>query len=140
MDTAFLNQLEVELKDICDHSSERERAAIDCEREVNDMKMAEYMMDHIGEEYHGMISSITSFGMFIELPNLIEGLIKMEDLKDDYYIFDESTISLIGKKNKRGYRLGDELDVIVSGANKEARTIDFVPATKENVKKYVKEK
>lgn len=140
MDTTFLNQLEVELKDICDHSSERERAAIECEREVNDMKMAEYMMDHIGEKYHGMISSITSFGMFIELSNLIEGLIKMDELKDDYYIFDESTISLIGKKNKRGYRLGDEIDVIVSGANKEARTIDFVPATEENVKKYVKER
>ncbi len=140
MDETFLNQLEVELKNICEHSSERERAAVDCEREVNDMKMAEYMMDHIGEQYQGMISSITSFGMFIELPNLIEGLIKMEELKDDYYTFDESTISLIGKKNKRGYRLGDELDVIVSGANKEARTIDFVPATKENIKKYVKER
>ena len=64
----------------------------------------------------------------------------MDELKDDYYIFDESTISLIGKKNKRGYRLGDIMDIIVSQANKEARTIDFVPATPENVKKYVKEK
>lgn len=140
MDNNFLNQLEVELKDICDHSSERERAAIDCEREVNDMKMAEYMMDHIGEQYRGMISSITNFGIFVELSNLIEGLIKMEELKDDYYIFDESTISLIGKRNKRGYRLGDEIDVIVSNANKEARTIDFVPTTEENIKKYVKER
>lgn len=140
MDQTFLEQLEVELKNICEHSSERERAAIECEREVDDMKMAEYMMDHIGEQFKGMVSSITSFGMFIELPNLIEGLIKMEELKDDYYTFDESTISLIGKKNKRGYRLGDEMEVIVSGANKEARTIDFVPATKENIKKYVKVK
>ena len=140
MDETFLSQLEVELKDICDHSSERERAAIDCEREVNDMKMAEYMMDHIGEQYHGMISSITSFGIFVELSNLIEGLIKMEELRDDYYTFDESTISLIGKKNKRGYHLGDEMDIIVSGANKEARTIDFVPVTKQNIKKYVKER
>ena len=139
MDETFLNNLEIELKDICEHSSERERAAVECEREVDDMKMAEYMMDHIGEQHTGMISSITSFGMFIELPNLIEGLIRMEELKDDYYTFDESTISLIGKKNKRGYRLGDYIDIIVSAANKEARTIDFVPATKENIKKYVKE-
>ncbi len=140
MDSTYLSQLEAELKVICEHSSERERAAIDCEREVDDMKMAEYMLDHIGEQYSGMISSITSFGMFVELPNLIEGLIRMEELKDDYYIFDESTMSLIGKKNKRGYRLGDEMDVIVSAANKEARTIDFVPATEDNIKKYVKEK
>ena len=104
------------------------------------MKMAEYMLDHIGEQYSGMISSITSFGMFVELPNLIEGLIRMDELKDDYYIFDESTMSLIGKKNKRGYRLGDEMNVIVSAANKESRTIDFVPATEGNIKKYVKEK
>ena len=140
MDATFLSNLEAELKDICEHSSERERAAIECEREVNDMKMAEYMMDHIGEQYTGMISSITSFGMFIQLPNLVEGLIRMDELKDDYYTFDESTISLIGKKNKRGYRLGDIMDIIVSQANKEARTIDFVPCTPENVKKYVKEK
>ena len=140
MDATYLEYLENELKQICEHSSERERAAVECEREVNDMKMAEYMMDHIGEQYTGMVSSITSFGMFIELPNLVEGLIKMEALKDDYYTFDQSTISLIGKKNKRGYRLGDIMDVIVSAANKEARTVDFVPATPENVKKYVKEK
>ena len=140
MDATFLSNLEAELKDICEHSSERERAAIECEREVNDMKMAEYMMDHIGEQYTGMISSITSFGMFIQLPNLVEGLIRMDELKDDYYTFDESTISLIGKKNKRGYRLGDIMDIIVSQANKEARTVDFVPCTPENVKKYVKEK
>lgn len=140
MDQMFITQLADELKDIAEHSSERERAAVECEREVDDMKMAEYMMDHIGEQYTGMISGITNFGMFIELPNLVEGLIRMEDLKDDYYIFDESTISLIGNKNKRGYRLGDEMDIIVSAANKEARTVDFVPATPENIKKYVKVK
>ena len=123
---------------IAEHSSKKERDSIECEREVDDMKMAEYMEDHIGEVYHGMISSIMSFGIFVELPNLIEGLIKLDDLTDDYYTFDESTISLIGKKNKRGYRLGDELDVIVKGANKEARTIDFVIDNDNNRKLYLK--
>lgn len=134
MDMDTINYYDQELVYIGEHTSERERASIECEREVDDMKKAEYMMDHIGEEFTGMISSITSFGMFVELPNLIEGLIKMEDLKDDYYTFDESTITLRGTKNKRGYRLGDMIDIIVSQANKEAKTIDFVPNYKQKVK------
>ena len=116
---------EQKLPYIAEHSSKKERDSIDCEREVDDMKKAEYMMDHIGEKYTGMISGITSFGMFIELPNLIEGLIKIDSLTDDVYTFDESTITLKGKKNKRGYRLGDNVDVVVVAANKEAKTIDF---------------
>ena len=123
---------------IAEHSSKCERDAIECEREVDDMKMAEYMEQHIGETYHGMISSIVSFGIFVELPNLIEGLIKIDDLHEDYYTYDESTISLIGKKNKRGYRLGDEVDIIVKAANKEARTIDFVIDDKYNREIYLK--
>ena len=111
---------------IAEHSSQKERDSVACEREVDDMKMAEYMMNHIGESYTGMVSSITKFGMFIMLPNLIEGLIRVEDLKGDYYTFDESTIRLIGKKNKRGYHLGDKLEVVVTAASKEAKTIDFV--------------
>ena len=121
---------------IAEHSSKKERDSIECEREVDDMKMAEYMEDHIGETFDGMISSIMSFGMFVELPNLIEGLIKIDDLNDDHYTFDESTITLRGKNNKRGYRLGDQVKVIVKSANKEARTIDFVLDTKENRKMY----
>lgn len=140
MDATFLKQLEQEIKEIADHSSERERAAVDCEREVDNMKKAEYMMDHIGEKFTGMITSITSFGMYVSLPNLIEGLIRVEDLKDDYYIYDESTNTLIGKRNKRGYRLGDTIDVIASAASKKIGTIDFVPATEENSKKYIKER
>ena len=97
-------------------------------------------MEHIGEEYEGMISSIVSFGMFVELPNLVEGLIKIDTLNDDTYIFDESTISLVGTKNKRGFRLGDNIKIIVSAANKELRTVDFVVATEENRKLYLKGK
>jgi len=127
-DIDTLRAEENKLPEITKHSSQKERDAVECEREVDDMKMAEYMMDHIGEEYTGMISGITKFGVFVELPNLIEGLIKIEDLKGDYYTFDESTIRLIGKKDKKGYRLGDKLDVVVAAASKENRTIDFVLA------------
>ena len=108
------------------HTSERERASIECEREVDDMKMAEYMEKHIDEEYTGIVSGVMSFGMFIELPNKIEGLVRIEDLKDDYYTYDESTFSLIGNKNKRGYRLGDEVKVIVKAASKINHTVDFL--------------
>jgi ribonuclease R len=108
------------------HTSERERASIECEREVDDMKMAEYMEKHIDEEYVGIVSGVMSFGMFIELPNKIEGLVRIDDLRDDFYTYDESTFSLIGNKNKRGYRLGDEVKVIVKAANKENHTIDFL--------------
>ena len=111
---------------IAEHSSKKERDSVDCEREVDDMKKAEYMMDHIGETYTGMVTSITSFGMFIELPNLVEGLVRLDDLTDDHYTFDESTIRLVGTKNKKGYRLGDVLEVVVKDANKEAKTVDFI--------------
>ena len=89
------------------------------------MKMAEYMMKHIGEEYEGMVSSIVPFGMFIELPNLVEGLVRLDDMTDDHYIYIEDTYSLIGTKNKRGYRLGDKVRVRVKDANKYSKTVDF---------------
>lgn len=117
---------EQKLLPLAEHTSERERASIECEREVDDMKMAEYMEKHIGEEYTGIVSGVVSFGMFIELPNKIEGLVRIDDLKDDYYRYDESTLSLIGNKNKRGYRLGDEVTVIVKAASKINHTIDFI--------------
>ena len=116
---------EQKLVPLAEHTSERERASIDCEREVDDMKMAEYMEKHIGEEYIGIVSGVMSFGMFIELPNKIEGLVRIDDLKDDYYRYDESTFSLIGNNNKRGYRLGDEVKVIVKAASKINHTVDF---------------
>ncbi len=129
---------EKELPVLCEHTSETERNAVDCEREVDDMKKAEYMLKHVGEEYEGIISSIMSFGMFIELPNLVEGLIRLEDLTDDHYLYDESTLTLRGVKNKRGYRLGDKVSVIVKAANKELKTIDFVVSNEQNKEKYGK--
>ena len=111
---------------IAEHSSLKERNSIECEREVDDMKKAEYMEKHIGEKFEGVISGVMSFGIFVELPNLIEGLVHVEDMKGDFYTYDESAFALIGKKNKRGYRLGDDITVIVKSASKEKHTIDFV--------------
>ena len=126
IDSDTINFYEHKLPILTSDCSDCERRAIECEREVDDMKKAEYMMDHIGEEFTGMISGVMSFGMFVELPNLIEGLVKIDDLTDDHYVFDETTFTLRGNKNKRGYRLGDEVKVKVKSANKETRTVDFI--------------
>ena len=123
MDT--IKYWEQKLVPLAYHTSERERAGVECEREVDDMKMAEYMEKHIGEEFTGIVSGVMSFGMFIELPNKIEGLVRIDDLTDDYYTYDEESFSLIGNKNKRGYRLGDEVKVEVKSASKINHTIDF---------------
>ena len=117
---------ETKLPFVAEHSSLKERNSVECEREVDDMKKAEYMEKHIGEHFEGVISGVQSFGIFVELPNLIEGLIKVEDIKGDYYEYNEDTFSLVGKKNKKGYRLGDNIKVIVKSASKEKHTVDFV--------------
>ena len=132
IDKDTINYIDDKLVYIGEHTSDTERIAADCEREVDDMKMAEYMMDHIGEEYEGMITTVTNFGMFVELPNLVEGLVRIDDLTDDTYIFDEETFSLRGVNNKRGYRLGDKVKVVVKAANKEAKTIDFLIAEEQH--------
>ncbi len=106
-------------------SSERERNAELAEREVNDMKMAEYMMQFVGETFKGVVSSVTSFGMFVELENTIEGLVRMENLDDDYYHFDESRMQLVGERTKKVYALGDSVEVVVTGASPELRQVDF---------------
>ena len=95
VDISTVKKWEEKLVYIADHSSERERASVDCEREVEDMKMAEYMEQHIGEEYEGMISSVTSFGMFVELDNLVEGLVPLRDM-NDFFHFDEEHLCLVG--------------------------------------------
>ena len=117
---------EAKLPFVAEHSSLKERNSIECEREVDDMKKAEYMEKHIGEHFEGVISGVMSFGIFVELPNLIEGLIRVEDIKGDYYEYNEDTFSLVGKRNKRGYRLGDRIKVIVKAASKEKHTVDFL--------------
>ena len=124
IDMKTIRKWEEKLVYISEHSSERERASVDCEREVEDMKMAEYMEKHIGEEYEGMISSITGFGMFVELDNLIEGLVPIKDMKD-FFHFDEEHLCLVGEKSHIKYTIGDRLIVKVVRASKEDKTIDF---------------
>ena len=99
--------------------------SVDAEREVDDMKMAEYMEKHIGEEFDGVISGVESFGLFVELDNLIEGLVHVNSLKGDYYNYVEELLCLIGQNTKKRYTLGDKVRVKVVGASKESRTIDF---------------
>ena len=115
---------EQKLPVIAEVASARERASVDCEREVDDMKMAEYMEDHIGEEFEGMISGITNFGIFVELDNLIEGLCRLQDMKD-FYHFDEKTMTATGEKTKKTFRMGDRVLVKVVRASKDDATIDF---------------
>ena len=106
-------------------SSERERIAQDAERDSESLKMAEYMEDKVGERYDGVVSSITSFGMFVELPNTVEGLIRFEFMGNDYYIYDEKRKELIGDRNKKVYKIGDLVRIKVISANKQLRRIDF---------------
>ena len=110
---------------LCDHASEKERDSIDCERDVESMKMAEYMESHIGEEYDGTISSVMNFGLFVQLDNMIEGLVHISEIKGDYYTFDETTHTLRGEKKGKMYKLGQKVRVIVTNASKENSTIDF---------------
>ena len=107
-------------------SSEAEIAAMEAEREADDMKKAEYMQMHLGEDFDGIISSVTSFGFFAELENGIEGLVRMTDLRDDYYIFSEKDFSLVGEHTGKAYRIGDSVRVTVANASPETRQIDFM--------------
>ncbi len=109
---------------ISENSSARERASVNCEREVEDMKMAEYMEDYIGEKFEGMISSVTNFGLFVELDNLVEGLCRLSDM-DDFYHYDEATMTVIGERTNKRYTIGDRVVIKVKSASKEEQTIDF---------------
>lgn len=109
---------------VAEHSSSRERASVDCEREVEDMKMAEYMEKHIGEEFEGMISTVTNFGMFVELDNLIEGLVPIKDM-NDFFHYDEERMTLTGEKSHVKYTIGERVVVKLVRASKEEKMIDF---------------
>lgn len=112
------------LIDVAEHSSETEVNSVEAERDVLDMKMAEYMESHIGEEYEGIISGVTNFGMFVELDNLIEGLVHISTL-DGFYTYVPEMLSLISANKKNKYRIGDKVKIIVTNANKNQGIIDF---------------
>lgn len=124
MDMSTIRKWEEKLVYIAEHSSSRERASVDCEREVEDLKMAEYMEEHIGEEFEGMISSVTSFGMFVELDNLIEGLVPLRDMPD-FFHYDEVLMTLTGERTHVKYTIGERVLVKVVRASKEEKIIDF---------------
>ncbi|MFA5577395.1 MAG: ribonuclease R [Tissierellaceae bacterium] len=121
----MIEGLEVRLPEIADHTSMTERRAEEAEREVEDMKKAQYMMSYIGQEFEGIISSLTSFGMFVQLENTIEGLVHFSNMLDDYYNFDEEKYHIIGERTKRIYHLGDMVKIRVLKADPVSRNIDF---------------
>ena len=112
--------------DAAENCSEREIAATMCERDTLDIKKAEYMETFVGQEFDGVISSVTGFGFFVMLPNTVEGLVRAETLKDDYYAFDEKTLSLIGERSGYTFTIGDKVKVKLAAASKISRRIDFI--------------
>ena len=125
IDNETIDYYNANLDYIAEQASEREQASVDAEREVDDMKMAEYMENHIGEEFDGVISGVENFGFFVELDNLIEGLVHVNSLKGDYFNYVPELLCLIGQNTKKRYTIGDKVHIKVVGASKEARTIDF---------------
>jgi len=124
MSPETIQKWEEKLVFISDNSSQKERESIDCERDVESMKMAEYMEDHIGETFEGMVSGVANFGMFVQLDNLVEGLVHISDMKD-FFHYDEVAQTLTGERSKIRYRLGDRVVVKVTRACKEEKAIDF---------------
>ena len=121
----WIEEHQKQAEDRAKQSSEREKIATKVEREAEDLKKAEYMESRIGEEYEGIVSSITSFGMFVELENTIEGLIRFDDLGDEYFIYDEDRKQLIGEHSNKVYKIGDKVKIRVKKASKILRQIDF---------------
>ena len=127
------------LESMAEHSSVQERNAAEAERETVDLKKAEYMLEHIGETYEGVISGVTSFGMFVELANGVEGLVHMSSLTDDYYEFIEDRYCLTGTHTGNTYRLGDTVQIEVLQVNMEDRSIDFIMAGENDaMRDYIK--
>jgi ribonuclease R len=136
MDEATRAKWEQQLPEIAQHSSQMERRAVDAERETDELKKAEFMEDKIGQEFEGIISSVTNFGMFVELPNTIEGLVHVSYMTDDFYRYDERHYAMIGERTGNVFRIGDEITVRVINVNKEERSIDFeIVGMKNNRKK-----
>lgn len=113
------------LPEIALSSSQLERRADEAEREVEKLKKTEYMDEHIGEVFDGVISGMSTWGMYVELPNTIEGMIRVTSLKDDYYFYDEERYVMVGEHTRKTYQLGERVKVVVVGTDKIGKTIDF---------------
>lgn len=116
------------LPDVCTQSSTRERVADDVEREVDKLKKAEYMLNHIGEEYEGVISGVTNWGLYVELPNTVEGLVHISKIAGDYYVYNENNYELVGQAKGKKYALGMKVNIIVNAVDMELRAVDFLLA------------
>ena len=121
------------LPEVANHSSKMERRADEAERETDKLKKAEYMESHIGEIFEGVISGITSWGVYVELPSTIEGMIHVSKLPGDYYYYDENTYEMVGQDTGKKYRLGEKLRIRVDGVERLTRTIDFSIPDEEEV-------
>lgn len=113
------------LPQVAEHSSQMERRADEAERETDKLKKAEYMEDHVGETFEGVISSITTWGLYVELSNTVEGMVHVTNLYDDRYYYREETLEMVGIDTGRTYKLGQKVKVRVLGCDKQNRTIDF---------------
>lgn len=120
------------LPHIAENSSLTERRADEAERDTDKLKKVEYMQKHIGEVFEGVISSITNWGIYVELPNTIEGMIRVNDLLDDYYYYDEDNYEMVGKETGRVFKLGQKVSVVAVKADKLQRQIDFKLHEDEN--------
>lgn len=126
-----LNHYERILPNVTVQCSSMERRAEEAERETLKLKKCEYMAKHIGETFDGVISGVTNWGLYVELPNTVEGLIHISELKGDYFVFDEEHLELRGELSKKAYKLGQKIKVMVTGTDKLLKTIDFIPVKEE---------
>ena len=115
------------LPEVAVQCSSMERRADEAERETDKLKKCEYMSKRIGKEYDGVISGVTNWGLYVELPNTVEGLIRVNDLTGDYFVFDEEHMELVGEMTRKSYKLGQKIRVQVADTDKLTRTIDFIP-------------
>ena len=129
VDQKTINYWDAHLDEIAKQSSDRERNADELERAVDDMYMADYMEDHIGDEYDAIVSGVQSFGLFVQLPNRVEGLLKFENMPSDIYNYDQETNTVIAKNSKKIFRIGTRVRVQCISASKEASQIDFAEVT-----------
>lgn len=119
-------RLRTVLSEAAEHSSARERIAVEAERETTDMKKIEYMAQFVGETFEGVISGVTAFGIFVELENGVEGLVHVSTMVNDYYSYVEEQYAMVGERTGARYRLGDAVTIIITRADVQARTLDFV--------------
>jgi ribonuclease R len=128
MNERKLSHYEEILDEVARHSSETERRAAEAERETDKLKKAQYMENHVGETFEGVISGVTAFGLFVELDNSCEGILRASSLIDDFYIYDEENMRLVGEKNRHEYTLGQKIPVKVLRADRISRSIELMPA------------